>query len=140
VLSRDTGVGFIGPWLLSTLAVISEDSDTRKTALREAEKVFNDGCVGHNYLAFYPDVMEVALAENNWQKVKECVHALSQYMRSESLPLCEFYIERARALMNHRLNPGDRAATDALMKVRDDAESSGLHHAKRAVEIALQSS
>ncbi len=138
--SRDIGMGFLGPWLLSSLALISEDTEVRKMALQEAEKVLESECVGHNYLAFYPDAMEVALSENNWQGVEDNISTLIQYMSSEPLPLCEFYIERAQALMNHRINPGDGAARDALVKVGDDAKLSGLHHARRAIESALQSS
>jgi hypothetical protein len=136
--SRDSGMGFLGPWLMSSLALISGDSGVRKAALQEAEKTLESGCVGHNYLAFYPDAMEVALAENDWQGVKNRIQALTQYMASEPLPLCEFYINRAQALMNHAINPGDSDARDALIKVWDDAKLSGLHHARHAIEAALQ--
>ena len=136
--SRDSGMGFLGPWLLSSLSLISGDSGVRKSALQEAEKTLESGCVGHNYLAFYPDAIEVALAENDWQEVKNRIQALTQYMASEPLPLCEFYINRAQALMNHAINPGDSDARDALVKVRDDAKLSGLHHARHAIETALQ--
>jgi hypothetical protein len=36
----------------------------------EAEGILREGCVGHNYLWFYADAIELDLEAGNWEGVK----------------------------------------------------------------------
>ena len=46
--------------MLSTLALVYDDENAALAALDEGEKILKSGCVGHNYLDFYRNAMEVA--------------------------------------------------------------------------------
>ena len=52
-ISRETGVGYIGPAILGVLARATDDLDERDAAMSEGERLLDEGCVGHNYFEFY---------------------------------------------------------------------------------------
>lgn len=138
-LSRESGVGFVGPWVLSSLALASPNPDVKREALEEGERLLADGCVGHNYFAFYTDAMEVALQTGDWPALEGYAEALEAYMAAEPLPLCRFHIARARTLAAHARSPTDPAIRQRLAELKAMADSSRLHLATQAIEGALES-
>lgn len=56
---------FIGPWLLGTLALLSDDADVRHAALERGHALLANGCVGHNRYRFHVAAAEVALLEGD---------------------------------------------------------------------------
>ena len=136
-LSRENGIGFVGPWVLSSLALASPAPEVRRAALEEGERVLADGCVGHNYFAFYADAMEVALQDGDWPALERYARALEAYMEVEPLPICQFHIARARALADHARDPGDSAIRRRLAQLKTTAETARLHLAARAIDGAL---
>ena len=97
-LSRETGMTFIGPAVLSTLALFTDDPEERETALDEGERVLDSGCVGHCHFWFYRDAIDVALALRDWSAVDGYAGALEAYTQSEPLPWTRFVVARGRAL------------------------------------------
>ncbi len=136
-LSRESGTGFVGPWVLSSLALASPEPGVKWAALEEGARLLAEGCVGHNYFAFYADAMEVTLQDGDWLAVERYARALEAYIEPEPLPLCRFYIARARALADHAQNPADTAIRQRLEQLKATADAARLHLAGRAIDEAL---
>jgi class 3 adenylate cyclase/tetratricopeptide (TPR) repeat protein len=132
--SRESGLGFLGPWLLSTLALVSSNSDIRSQALAEGETVLKAGCVGHNYFAFYENAMEISLSIGNFDEAERYADALEAYMRAEPLPLSLFHIELTRTLINYHRHPGDEVVAARLLQLQNQASSAGLNHAANTLQ------
>ena len=136
-VARKTGITFLGPWVLSTLALLADDPASRSKALDEGEEILGEGCVGHNYFAFYRDAMEVALAERDWKGLNRFAAALEEYGLPEPLPLADFFIARGRALAKHGLGQRDAAHMTELRRLRDEADRVGFRNALPALDEAL---
>ena len=133
-LSRQTGFGFLGPWVLSVLALASDDASASDAALAEGEATLEaGGCVGHNYFDFYRHAMEVALRRDDWDRAERYADALAAYTEPEPLPWCDYFIAWGRALAAH-----GRAADDttgaALARLKDEAARLELRSAIPALE------
>lgn len=63
--ARQTGIQFLGPWVLGTLALVTDDWGEARRSLVEAESIIEQGCVGHNYFGFYRDAIAVGLHAGN---------------------------------------------------------------------------
>ena len=137
--SRESGFGFLGPWLLSTLALASSDSVSRRKTLREGESVLRKGCVGHNYFAFYEDAMEVSLNMGDWDEAERYASALESYMQAEPLPLCEFHIAVTRTLADHFRQPGNDSITARLRQLQSEVSHAGLNRLARTLYRILGS-
>lgn len=136
--SRATSVGFLGPWVMGTLALVSGDSERSRQAMEEAEKILAGDCVGHNYLAFYRLAMEVSLRLEDWDELDRFADTLEAYCRSEPLPRSDYYIARGRALARYGRGERDDPTMQALRRLRDEAEQMGLMGALPGIERTLR--
>jgi class 3 adenylate cyclase/tetratricopeptide (TPR) repeat protein len=136
-ISRDTGITFLGPWALSTLALVSDDPGDRQSALDEGEAIINDGCVGHNYFAFYRDAVEAALAEGDWDAADAYVASLERYNAPEPLPWCDFFMQRGAALAAHGRGQRDTELRRELSRLRDAANQMGIMRSVPSLDAAL---
>lgn len=135
-ISRKTGIGFLGPWVLSTLALVINDEKSSLEALVEGEEILKTGCVGHNYFEFYRNAMEVAWRYGDWSLIERYADALEFFIKSESIPWAEHYIKWGRALSAHgRLHSQETAKS--LRDIRDEAERLGLLSGIHAINQAL---
>ena len=137
-ISRETGITFVGPWVLSTLAIVSDKSDERQRALDEGESILRQGCVRHNYFAFYRDAIEVALAAEDWAAAERYGGSLAEYNSAEPLPWCDFFIRRGRALAEHGRGLRNDATLDELCRLKDEAERIGLGLAIPSLDSAIK--
>jgi tetratricopeptide (TPR) repeat protein len=136
-ISQETGATFVGPWVLSTLALVSEGAEARRRCLEDGEALLGTGCVGHNYLAFYPDAIQVALDDDDWDAVEAYASALEDYTSPEPLPRTDFFIARGRALAAFGRGARDPASAAELRRLRDQAIQVGLKMALPALDRAL---
>ncbi len=136
-LSRETGIGFLGPWTLSTLALVHPEPAPSRSALAEGEKLLESDCVGHNYYAFYRDAMEVSLRLNDWQETERYALGLENYTRNEPLPWSDFTIQRARALALHGQGETGAALVEELKRLQRQADAAAMVVAKQALDAAL---
>jgi hypothetical protein len=136
-VAHQTGITFLGPWVLSTLALLSDNPDERRTALNKGEKILEEGCVGHNYFAFYHDAMEVALAEMDWDALDRGAGSLEAYTRPEPLPWADLFIARGRVLASYGRGKRDDVTMQELSRVRNEADRVGLKNALTALDEAL---
>jgi class 3 adenylate cyclase/tetratricopeptide (TPR) repeat protein len=124
-ISRVTSTGFLGPWVLSMLALGYNDDRSYK-ALQEGESILAKGCVGHNYLAFYRNAMEASLELGDWDEVERYADALEAYCKPEPLERYDFYISRARALAKLGRDGRDEKMLHGLSELRSQAEKVGM--------------
>ena len=137
-LARQTGAGFLAPWVLSTLALVSDEPGVAQEALREGEELLAQGCVGHNYYAFYRNAIEVALRLEDWSEADRYAEAMTAYAAEEPLPWSEFFSARGRALAAHGRGERGAANLSALERLAKEAEQAGLNAAMTALRQALE--
>lgn len=121
-VSKLTGIGFLGPWVLSTLARVTDDPGEAQACLREGQDLLdNRGCVGHNYYAFYPDAIIVALRQRDWAAAEGYARKLIEFSAAEPLPWANFFAECGRTAAAFG-RCGAAAARSDLARVRQEAE------------------
>ncbi|MDG1169057.1 MAG: adenylate/guanylate cyclase domain-containing protein [Sulfitobacter sp.] len=90
---------FIGPWVMSTVALTTPDPDRRGAMLAEAEALLAKGCVGHNYFRFYRNAIQACLNAQDWDAAERYAGELARYTAPEPTPWSDFHIDRARAMI-----------------------------------------
>jgi hypothetical protein len=136
-IARKTGIRFMGPYILGCLAHHVEDPAARKAALAEAEDLLGKGAVGHNALWFYPEAVQGALDNAEWDEALRFADALEDFTSAEPLPWSDFFIARARALgANGKGVRNDQMAVE-LARLRETAMVAGLRTSLPAIEEAL---
>jgi class 3 adenylate cyclase/tetratricopeptide (TPR) repeat protein len=136
-ISRETGMGFNGPRVLSRIAFVTEDPERRRSVLEEGESILRSGAVSHSYFWFYRDAIEVSLRIGDWGEVERYAKALEDYTRPEPLPWCDFFIARGRALAAFGHGERNPEILAELQRLRDEANRVGLKTALAAVDEAL---
>lgn len=136
-ISRETGISFIGPWLLGHLAATTDNPATRREALAEGEDILRKGAVGHNHLWFHRYAIEAALNAGAWDAAERYAAALEEYTRPEPLPWADFLIAHGRALAAWGRGERGRAAARELERLHDEAERIGLRAALPVLQQAL---
>jgi len=99
-ICQETGVTtFAGPWVLGMLASLTKDPETRDWALREGQRVLSEQiCVSRNYIYFYRYAMDASISARHWADAERYALKLEEYTGPEPLPVCDFFVARARAL------------------------------------------
>jgi tetratricopeptide (TPR) repeat protein len=136
-ISRDTGIAYCGPRVLSELALATDDPEERVRAIEEGEAILKSGAVAHNYFWFFRDVMEAALNIGDWNATESYAQALEDYTRAEPLPWSDFFIARGRALAAFGRGGRDAATIDELRRLRGDADRTGWTTSLPALDGAL---
>ena len=136
-ISRETGIGFVGPRILGELALATDNPNVRQSALDEGEMILRAGSVGHNHLWFYRDALDAALNIGDWDGVERYAATLEEFTRPEPLPWTDFFIARGRALAAYGRGKRDDATLRELQRLRVDAARVGLKTALRALDEAL---
>jgi len=136
-ISRETGIAYCGPRVLSQLALITDDHEERNRAIEEGETILQSGAVAHNFLWFYRDVMESALNLEDWGTAESYARALEDYTRAEPLPWSDFFIARGRALVAFGRGGRDATTIDELRRLRDQAQRVGWTTSLPEIEAAL---
>ena len=132
-----SAMAFIGPWLLGSIALATDDPSRRRAALSEGEEVLASGCVGHNHYRFYQAAMEATLEAEDWGEAARYADALEAYTRPEPVPWAEYYIARARALLTCGRGHRDAETHRELVGLREEAERIGLRSALPLLERAI---
>ncbi|MEM1352328.1 MAG: AAA family ATPase, partial [Pseudomonadota bacterium] len=125
---------FIGPWVMSTVALSTSDPKRRHAVLAEGEALLAKGCVGHNYFRFYRNAMQACLNADELDEAERFADALADYTAQEPTPWSDFHIERTRVLVD-AARGHDRGDDIASMKQR--AIEAELHNALRERDRGL---
>lgn len=136
-ISRETGMSYCGPVLLSLVARTTDNAKDRAAALEEGEALLAAGCVSHSYFNFYMHAIEVSLEQRRWSEARRYASELERYTATEPLPFTSMLVRRARALAS--LGEGiDLDATRAsLEQLRHECTQMNAFNALRAIEAAL---
>jgi class 3 adenylate cyclase/tetratricopeptide (TPR) repeat protein len=97
-ISREVGMGFVGPYALGVLARVTDDPSLRAAALAEGKMVLHKGSVGHNRVWYYRVAGDAQIEARNWLEADQCADQLHAVTAAESLPLVDFIVARIKAL------------------------------------------
>jgi class 3 adenylate cyclase/tetratricopeptide (TPR) repeat protein len=136
-LSKETGIGFLGPWVLCTLALANTDPARSREALSEGEALLKEGCVGHNYFDFYRTAIDISLRDQVWSEAERYADALQAYAAEEPLPWSDFFAARGRALARHGGGARDDDTLSTLSALKAEAVRVGLQSAVPPLAEAL---
>ncbi|OYD84831.1 BTAD domain-containing putative transcriptional regulator [Azospirillum brasilense] len=136
-LARDTGLGYMGPSILSELALCCDDPAARRARLDEGEALLACGSVGHNHLQFYRDAIDTALDLCDWPLAERYAQALEDYAAAEPLPWCTLFAARGRALARWGRGQRDEATRRALIDALEECRRVGFVHPIPRVQDAL---
>ena len=137
-ICQETGVTFAGPWVLGMLASLTDNPETREWALREGQRVLSEQiCVSHNYIYFYRYAMDASISARLWTEAERYALELEEYTRPEPLPVCDFFIARARALSDLERRQRDGVLVVELRRLADEAKRMGLNSDLPAIREAL---
>ncbi len=117
---------FIGPWLASTQALVCEEHNSAFAYLELGESWLESTCVGHNYLRFYQQAIQVAWEYKAPSLLKRYRDKLATFSTDDCNPWSEFYIKQADvmlALLNQSSSVSD------LLHFNQAAQ---LHHLEQA--------
>jgi predicted ATPase len=135
--SREVGVKHVGPWILGLIANVAHDPGTREDALREGERLLEEGCVSHSHLHFYENAMEACLETGDTGRVRRYAQALRRYTQREPLPWSELFVRRALALAALTDGQADDAQYQELEALAHEVRAAGLVTALPRIEQAL---
>ena len=133
----ESGMTQNGPFVLGLLGLATQDDEQRRLVLAEGEALLAAGSVGHNYLEFYMDAMEVCRQMSEWDEVDRYARALEDYTHDEPLPLSDLFIARGRVLATHGRGNRDQETLEELQRLHDEVERVGLKFALPALKDAL---
>ncbi|MEP7296534.1 MAG: adenylate/guanylate cyclase domain-containing protein [Burkholderiales bacterium] len=136
-ISREHGMGHIGPWILAILARLEADPPARARLLAEAEAELRRGCVSHNHIFVRELGIDTALAARDWAGAEAQCASLEAYTVGQPLPFSDFLIGRGRALASWGRGQREPALRDELARLRDVALASELNVASLALVEAL---
>jgi len=97
-IGRQSGMTFIGPIILGTMARIVGDPALRRQAIAEAEALLAAGSACHNHLLFRQDAIDACLAAGEWDEAARLADDLAAYASAEPMPWSDFVAARGRAL------------------------------------------
>jgi tetratricopeptide (TPR) repeat protein len=138
VIGRETGMAFMGPWMLADLALATKDVDERQAALAEAEALLAAGSVSHNHLWFYAIAIDSSLECREWLEAERYADRLEAYTRPEPLPWADFLSARGRTLAAFGAGRRDDPTREELARLRAEAVRVGFVSALAAIEAALR--
>jgi tetratricopeptide (TPR) repeat protein/transcriptional regulator with XRE-family HTH domain len=116
---------FIGPWVLSTLALVEPDADASLAYLAQAQALLDQGCVAHNALRFYVNAIESGLLHGRADAVLALADRFAASVADEPSPWASHHIALARAGAGWIVQPSAASAGDLRGLVRQ-GEALGL--------------
>jgi tetratricopeptide (TPR) repeat protein len=138
-ISRETGMGYIGPMILGILTLAADDPQVRSDALAEGEALLMAGSASHNHLQFRRDAIDACLYVEDWGGAELHGAALETYTRQEPLPWSRFFVARGRALVAYGRGRRDAALMAELARLREEGARLDFKLSLPAMEAALAS-
>jgi tetratricopeptide (TPR) repeat protein len=97
-ISRELGHGFHGPAIIGALLLVTDDPAERDSYIEEAERILEEGCVGHNNYWFYQDAIQAALNYREWDNLPRFRSLLVKHDDGSVCEMNQFYIARSEVL------------------------------------------
>lgn len=128
---------FIGPWLLSTFALLSDDAAARRAALRRAEALLADRCVAHNFYRFQVAAAEIALLEADPERAMAHIVRLQSATADDPSDWVAHHVRMVAAFGRWLATPGDDTRV-ALRALHGQAGERGLALAMPRLDATLR--
>jgi len=138
-LTRIIGTTFFGPIALAIWASLSEDNESRREALKEAEGILDSGCVAHNHFWFGEVAIEQSLCAGEWDAALHFADRLEAYMQDQPLEWPSYICARGRALAAWGRGDRSPALLGEIERLKASAEHAGLKTVIPALDRALAS-
>ena len=136
-VTRETGIQFIGPWILGTIALATDQPAQRESALTEGIGLLQQGCVGHNYYQFYRAAIEVSLQNADWSAAEYYSKLLEDYTQAEPNPWANFHIHWGRTLATAGQTPHAPQIAEQLIELKKQAQQIGFHARVKLIDQVL---
>ena len=136
-IARRTGLRYFGPIILGNLALATQDRAQRADALAEGGALLTDGALAHNRLFFHAPAIEAAIEDRDIDAMRRHADALQAAFADEPITLCDFLVDRARALADVLERPDADTARAALARVAQTASAGAWHAYLPAIERVL---
>lgn len=116
---------FIGPWVLSTLALAAPDVSACARALQQGQALLEQGCVAHNAYRFHVSAIETGLLHGQVAAVRAQAQRFALLVQDEPFPWARHHIALARCSADwlEQRSPSHRARLQAHMRA---AQAAGL--------------
>lgn len=116
---------FIGPWVLSTLALVEPDAQARAAALQQGQALIDLGCVAHNVYRFHVSAIESCLMHDQPAEARALAGRFAARVEDEPFPWASHHIAVAHAGADWIEQPSP-ARADALRALMRAGEAAGL--------------
>ena len=136
-ISREAGMDFLGPVILATLALVTDDPEVRNAALAEGGALLAEGSISRNQLQFRRDAIDACLQAGDWGRAEAYAAELEEYARAEPMPWTDHIVARGRALAAHGRGRRDSALRIELLRLRDKGAGLRLALTLPAIDAAL---
>ena len=136
-ISMATKPGFSGAWVVGRLAMVADTPEERDWALREGERLLEDGAHAHNHFYFRVDAMQVCLREKDWDGVLKHAAAFESFVGDEPTAWSDFFIRRGRVLTAFGQGSRDIETIAELKYLNSIAVTKGLKWSLRGIDAAL---
>lgn len=116
---------YVGPWIWGTLALITDDAQSREHALQQGEAQLVRGCLAHNALRFYVAAAEASLMMGDYGRANRYAQHMSAFVQAEP---CHWAKHHARfiSLLGDWLQTRDASVWNALQIMKRESEQLGF--------------
>jgi tetratricopeptide (TPR) repeat protein/transcriptional regulator with XRE-family HTH domain len=129
--------GFIGPWVLGTLALFSSDPSVRKKALLQGAAHLTRDCLAHNAYRFFVSAAEVALLDGDLVTAGFYADQLAGFAASEPCAWVEHHVALVRHYSRWLEAPNDTLHAE-LQLLRSGARRHGFTQATPRLNKVLE--
>lgn len=128
---------FIGPWVLGTLALFSQDGAVRKRALLQGAAHLTRDCLAHNAYRFHLSAAEVSLLDGDTVAAEFYAGQLAAYAAQESCNWIEHHTALIHAYAGWLRTPSETLRAQ-LALLHAQSTQYGYTHAAPRLHLALQ--
>lgn len=128
---------FIGPWVLGTLALFTQDAAVRKRALLQGAAHLTRDCLAHNAYRFHLSAAEVSLLDGDTVAAEFYAGQLAAYAAQESCNWIEHHTALIHAYADWLRAPSDTLRARLALLHAQSAQY-GYTHAAPRLHLALQ--
>ena len=135
-IARRTGMAYMGPAILGIWTHIVDDPESRAAALAEAEALLAQGAPSHNHFLFRRAAIEACLAAGEGATVLRLAADLEAYAAPEPCPWVDYFVARARVLVEHATRPQAAGLAAALDRLVSEGQRLGQIASLTAIQAA----
>lgn len=128
---------FIGPWLLGTLALLSDDAPMRQRALQRGAEMLSGGCVAHNRYRFHLAAAEIALLGGDAERAVSHMASLEAATGGDACEWVDHHVRMVHAYGNWLADPCDDTRAD-LYRLHRHSLKQGFAFAMPRLDGALR--